>query len=57
MPLPGLCLLAGIGAAADRRFFSADAIDGTRTPQSRGLEVNLRYNRNTLEQTVLAAIA
>ena len=54
--VPGLCLLAGIGATANRRFFS-DAIDGTRTPPSRSLEINLRYNQNTLEQAVLAAIA
>ena len=54
--LPGLTLLAGI-IAAGRRGFIADAIDGTRTPASHGLEINLRYNQNTLEQTVLAAIA
>jgi hypothetical protein len=54
--LPGLTLLAGI-VAAGRRGFIADAIDGTRTPASHSLEINLRYNQNTLEQTVLAAIA
>ena len=53
--LPGFMLLAGV-VAASRRGFYADAIDGTRTPASRGLEINLRYNQNTLEQTVLAAI-
>jgi len=26
-------------------------------PQSPGLQINLRYNQNTLEQTVLAAVA
>jgi len=55
--LPALCLLVGIGAVANRRFFSADAIDGSRTPSSRSLEVNLRYNQNTLEQFALASIA
>jgi len=55
--VPALCLLAGIGTLANRRFFSNDAIDGTRTPASRSLEINIRYNQNTLEQTVLAAIA
>jgi MAPEG family len=55
--LPGLCLFAGIVTAANRRFFSEDGIDGSRTPPSRGLEINLRYNQNTLEQIVLAAIA
>jgi MAPEG family len=54
--LPGLTLLAGI-VAAGRRGLYADAIDGTRTPANHGLEINLRYNLNTLEQTVLAAIA
>jgi hypothetical protein len=54
--LPGLALLAGIIGAGQRRFFAA-AIDGTRTPARPGLEINLRYNQNTLEQTVLAAIA
>ena len=55
--IPGFALLAGIGMVANRRFFVPDAIDGTRTPESRSLEINLRYNQNTLEQTVLAAIA
>jgi hypothetical protein len=54
--LPGLTLLAGV-IAAGRRGFIVDAIDGTRTPANHGLEINLRYNQNTLEQTVLAAIA
>src|SRR6202000_2661246 len=53
---PGLTLLAGVWTAA-RRGFHADAIDGTRTPASRGLEINLRYNQNTVEQVVMAAIA
>lgn len=57
MLLPGLCLLAGIALASSRRFFSPDGIDGSRTPESRSLEINLRYNQNTLEETVLAAIA
>ncbi len=55
--LPGFCLLVGIAIVANRRFFLPDAIDGSRTPESRTLEINLRYNQNTLEQTVLAAIA
>ena len=54
--LPGLTLLVGVVGAA-RRGFYADAIDGTRTPANYGLEINLRYNQNTLEQTMLAAIA
>ena len=54
--LPGLTLMAGIMAAA-RRGFIRGAIEGTRTPDHYGLEITLRYNQNTLEQTVLAAIA
>ena len=55
--LPGLALFAGIALVANQRFFVADAIDGARASQSRLLEITLRYNQNTLEQTVLAAIA
>jgi hypothetical protein len=55
--LPGFSLLAGIGMVANRRFFVPDAIDGSRTPENSALEINLRYNQNTLEQLVLAAIA
>lgn len=55
--VPGLCLLAGIGATANQRFFRSDAIDG-QPPLTPGfMDINLRYNLNTLEQTVLAAIA
>jgi hypothetical protein len=54
--IPGLTLLAGI-LGASRRGFYADAIEGTRTPKSQSLEINLRYNQNTIEQTLLAAIA
>jgi hypothetical protein len=55
--VPGLCLLAGIGMTANRRFLDPAAIDGERQVPSRAFEINLRYNLNTLEQTVLAAIA
>jgi hypothetical protein len=55
--VPGFALLAGIGLAGGRRFFTPDAIDGSRTPQSPSLEINLRYNQNTLEQTSLVLIA
>jgi hypothetical protein len=54
--LPGLALLAGVHVAA-RRGFIPDAIEGTRTPQSRSLEINLRYNTNTTEQLLLVAMA
>jgi hypothetical protein len=39
------------------RFVSGDAIDGTRTPVSKFMEINLRVTQNTLEQVVLATIA
>ena len=55
--LPGLALFAGIAVVANRRFFTTVAIDGERNSQSRLIEIALRYNQNTLEQTVLAAIA
>lgn len=54
--IPGLTLLMGVWIAG-RRGFIPDAIDGTRTPASHAFEINLRYNQNTLEQVVLAAIA
>lgn len=57
MLISGVALMVGVGLVANRRFFLEDAIDGTRAPDSRSLEINLRYNQNTLEQSVLAAIA
>jgi hypothetical protein len=54
--LPGLALLFGIGLVANQRFFVADAIDGGPS-QSRLIQIALRYNTNTVEQTILAAIA
>lgn len=55
--VPALTLLVGVAMAANRRFFAADAIDGGTETRSRSLDINLRYNRNTLEQVVLAAVA
>lgn len=55
--IPGIALAVGIGTVANRRFFSADAMDGTRQPASESLEINLRYNQNTLEQALLVVIA
>ena len=57
LALPGAALLVGIGMVANRRFFTADAIDGNTATVSRSLQVNLRYNKNTLEQAVLVALA
>lgn len=54
---PTLCLAAGIASMSLQRFFSRNAIDGSRDPQGRLLEINLRYNQNTLEQAALAAAA
>ena len=55
--VPGLCLLVGLGFTANHRFLSKDAIDGGPASKPGAFEINLRYNTNTLEQTVLAAIA
>ena len=55
--LPAVALFAGIAVVANQRFFVADAIDGARASQSRLIEITQRYNQNTLEQVVLAAIA
>jgi hypothetical protein len=55
--LPALALFAGIAVIANQRFFVSDAIDGVRGSQSRLIEITLRYNQNTLEQTVLAGAA
>ncbi len=55
--LPAACLLVGIAAVANRRFFVADAIDGGSSSSSRGLQINLRYNQNTLEQLMLVTLA
>ena len=55
--LPGLALFAGIAAIANRRFFVAGAIDGEEETGNRFIDITLRYNRNTVEQAVLAAIA
>jgi hypothetical protein len=54
--LPGLALLFGIGLVANQRFFVADAIDGGAS-ESKLIQIALRYNTNTVEQTLLAAIA
>jgi MAPEG family len=55
--LPGFALFFGIAAVAKQRFFVADAIDGEPETNNRFLDITLRYNRNTLEQVILAAIA
>jgi hypothetical protein len=49
-----LCLLAGVGKIANRRFFTPDAIAGGPSPS---IEIDLRYLQNTLEQLVLAIVA
>jgi hypothetical protein len=49
-----LCLLAGVGRIANRRFFIAEAIGGGVEPS---LEIDHRYLQNTLEQLVLAIVA
>lgn len=49
-----LCLLAGVGRIANRRFFTPDAIAGGESPS---IEIDRRYVQNTLEQLVLAIVA
>jgi hypothetical protein len=56
LTVPGLCLLAGLGSTANSRFLNPKAIDGDRPAGDRAFDINLRYNQNTLEQTVLAVI-
>jgi hypothetical protein len=55
--VPGFTLLVGVAMVANRRYFLPDGIDGTRAPGSTALEINLRYNQNTLEQIALVVIA
>lgn len=55
--VPGLTLLLCIVVTMSTRFLTQDAFDGTRTPASRFMEINLRVTQNTLEQVVLAVIA
>jgi hypothetical protein len=55
--LPALALLAGVMAASGWRGVLPGAIDGSRTPAHHAFEITLRYNQNTIEQLVLAAIA
>jgi hypothetical protein len=58
LTVPGALLLASTLVTMSFRLLSTEeALHGTRTPQSRFLEICLRVNQNTLEQTVLAAIA
>src|SRR5882757_2543207 len=45
-----LCLLAGVGLIANRRFVMPDAIEGGESPS---IEIDRRYVQNTLEQLVL----
>jgi hypothetical protein len=55
--LPGATLLAGIVLVANFRFLHREEIDGRTDSASRLFEIGLRYNRNTLEQLVLAVAA
>lgn len=49
-----LALAAGVGAAANRRFFSARLIRGDApTSEDAGFEITLRYIRNTSEQLLI----
>jgi hypothetical protein len=55
--IPGLSLLVGVGVLSNARFMSPAAIEGQRVVDSPAFDINQRYNLNTLEQAVLAAVA
>jgi hypothetical protein len=55
--VPGLTLLLCVIVTMSTRFLSREGFDGTRTPASQFMEINLRATQNTLEQVVLAVIA
>ena len=55
--VPGLSLLFGILVTTATRFFVPREFEGSQDGLGRFMEVNLRYNRNTIEQCLLAAIA
>ena len=56
MLVPALCLLNGLGAAHFQRVTNPLASDGQREGAGQFLEIILRYNINTLEQSFLALI-
>jgi hypothetical protein len=56
MLVPALCLFNGLGAAHFQRVTNPLAGDGQRQGAGRFLEIILRYNINTLEQSFLALI-
>lgn len=56
MLVPALCLLLGVSVMAFRRYVDREAIDGATPAGSSAADINLRFNLNTLEQTVLAGV-
>ncbi len=54
--LAGIMLLADVVCVAQQRFFSPEAMDGSRPPEDSSLDINLRYLKNTLEQYFLLVI-
>ena len=54
--LAGIMLLADVVCVAQQRFFSPEAMDGSRPPEGSSLDINLRYLKNTLEQYFLLVI-
>ncbi len=55
--IPAFAVFACTLVTMLHRLFSPQAIDGTRRPESRFLEINLRVTQNTVEQSFLAAAA
>lgn len=55
--VPAMALLAGVTFVEVWRFTHADDVSGSPETASPTLEIALRYNRNTLEQALLASAA
>ncbi len=44
----GIMLLGGVVCVAQQRFFSPEAMDGSRPPEGSSLDINLRYLKTPL---------
>lgn len=55
--VPGMALFLGVAATSGLRFLLPDARDGQRQVNNSAFEITQRYNLNTLEQSILAAVA
>lgn len=55
--VPGVALFVGVASTSGLRFLLPDARDGQRQVNNSAFEITQRYNLNTLEQSILAAVA